>query len=332
MGECREVPVTASGQPFSHRTVFATDDAERAREFMGQAYGARLVVTGTASDGMRASMTHVDTGSFAVADVSLGTDLTFAVSAVPAAIFTTLSAGTAEADHGKTVSRFQPGDLVLSNAPGFRYRCRVYGVVSHNFVLPASAFHDILGAGPQRPAPLRFLAQSPVDAAASIRWLDMARFVDDLMDSPVTAGNQLVISSAARMLAAVALDTFPNNALTGPAAADRRDARPETLRRALAFTEEHAHQDITVADIAAAAHVTVRAVQLAFRRHLNTTPLAYLQQVRLERARADLMAADPGHETVTALAYRWGFSSPGRFSALYRRAYGVAPSATLHQG
>jgi AraC-like DNA-binding protein len=324
--------MTASGQPFSHRTVFATDDAERAREFMNRAYGARLVVTGPASDGMSVSMTHIDTGCFAVADVSVGTDLTFAISAAPVAIFTTLSAGTAEADHGKTVNRFQAGDLVLSNAPGFRYRCRVHGIASHNFVLPVSAFHDILDAGPERPAPLRFLAQNPVDGAARTRWQHAARFVDDLMASLDTPGNQLVISSAARMLGAVALDTFPNNALTSPAAADRRDARPETLRRALAFTEEHAHQDITVADIAVAAHVTVRAVQLAFRRHLNTTPLAYLQQVRLERARADLVAADPGHETVTALAYRWGFSSPGRFSALYRRAYGIAPSTTLHQG
>jgi AraC-like DNA-binding protein len=73
-------------------------------------------------------------------------------------------------------------------------------------------------------------------------------------------------------------------------------------------------------------------VQLAFRRHLNTTPMAYLQQVRLERARAELLAADPRQETVTALALRWGFSSPSRFSALYRRAYGTVPSKTLHQG
>ena len=37
------------------------------------------------------------------------------------------------------------------------------------------------------------------------------------------------------------------------------------------FIDEHAHQDITAADIAGAARVTIRTIQLAFRRHLDTT-------------------------------------------------------------
>lgn len=114
-------------------------------------------------------------------------------------------------------------------------------------------------------------------------------------------------------------------------ASGSRDGPPETLRRAICFTEEHAQQDISVADIAAAGQVTVRAVQFAFRRHLDTTPMAYLQRIRLERARAELLAAGPGAGTITALAYRWGFSSPSRFSALYRRAYGVVPSKSRIQ-
>ena len=42
-----------------------------------------------------------------------------------------------------------------------------------------------------------------------------------------------------------------------------------------------------------------------------------------------LQAADPDHDSVTAVAYRWGFSSPSRFATYYRRAYGVPPSQTL---
>ena len=61
----------------------------------------------------------------------------------------------------------------------------------------------------------------------------------------------------------------------------------------MTFIEENAHADITVADIAAAASVTVRAIQLAFRRHLDTTPLEYLRRVRLGHAHRDLLAADP---------------------------------------
>ena len=76
--------------------------------------------------------------------------------------------------------------------------------------------------------------------------------------------------------------------------------------------------------------MTPRAVQLAFRRHLDTTPLAYLRRVRLHHAHQGLAQASPRNgTTVTAIAYRWGFTSPSRFAAAYRAVYGVSPSDTL---
>jgi transcriptional regulator GlxA family with amidase domain len=44
---------------------------------------------------------------------------------------------------------------------------------------------------------------------------------------------------------------------------------------------------------------------------------------RLERARADL---EHGADTVTQVAFRWGFRSPAHFSRAYRRHFGAAPS------
>jgi anti-anti-sigma factor len=102
-----------------------------------------------------------------------------------------------------------------------------------------------------------------------------------------------------------------------------------TLRRAIAFIQERARDDISVTDIAAAAFVTIRAVQLAFRRYLDTTPMAYLRQVRLERAHRELVLGDPRHLTVAQVASDWGFPSASRFTAYYRAAYGVPPGQTL---
>jgi AraC-like DNA-binding protein/anti-anti-sigma regulatory factor len=121
---------------------------------------------------------------------------------------------------------------------------------------------------------------------------------------------------------------------TGPPAAApgrRPYTTAGTVERAVAFIEERARDDIGVADIAAAAFVTVRAVQLAFRHHLHTTPLGYLRQVRLERAHDQLLAADPDGTTVTAVAADWHFSNASRFSCYYRAAYGVPPAQTMHQ-
>ena len=71
-------------------------------------------------------------------------------------------------------------------------------------------------------------------------------------------------------------------------------------------------------------------MQIAFRRQLDTTPMAYLRRVRLDRAHEQLRAADPGQgTTVTTVATRWGFASPSRFTADYRAAYGELPSHAL---
>jgi transcriptional regulator GlxA family with amidase domain len=72
-------------------------------------------------------------------------------------------------------------------------------------------------------------------------------------------------------------------------------------------------------------------VQYTFRRHLDTTPLEYLRRVRLDRAHRDLQRADPAVDTVTAIAGRWGFTHPGRFSIAYKRMFGTAPSRTLRE-
>ncbi|MFE3166081.1 helix-turn-helix domain-containing protein [Streptomyces sp. NPDC059224] len=120
---------------------------------------------------------------------------------------------------------------------------------------------------------------------------------------------------------------FPNTARTDPTAQDRGDAHPATLRRAIAYIDDHADQPITVADMAAAVHVTIRTLQYAFRRHLDTTPMACLRRVRLAQAHRDLLAAGSG--SGATVAARWGFAHPGRFAALYRDAHGTSPADTL---
>lgn len=127
----------------------------------------------------------------------------------------------------------------------------------------------------------------------------------------------------------IAAAAVPDDVSAGPAGAGRPESSPATLRRAVAFIDEHVGQDLTAVDIAAASFVTVRAVQLAFRRYLGTTPREYLRRVRLERAHRDLIAADPARDSVTAVAYRRGFASPSRFASYYHRAYGTTPSRTL---
>lgn len=176
---------------------------------------------------------------------------------------------------------------------------------------------------------VRFASAQPRSPAAAARWVQTLALVRRVAQAEQPG--PLVVASAARLLAAVTLASF--DAGSGSAGRDEPAAavRSATVRRAVDHLVAHAADDLTIADVARAAGVTPRAVQVAFRRHLDTTPMAYLREVRLQRVRADLVAADPAVLTVTAVAARWGFADGSRFGARYRERFGERPSDTLRR-
>jgi transcriptional regulator GlxA family with amidase domain len=101
---------------------------------------------------------------------------------------------------------------------------------------------------------------------------------------------------------------------------------PRTIRSAIDMIEAGAHLPLTVASIAARSHISVRALQKGFRRHLGVSPtMAYLRAVRLRHAHQALLDSDLLIETVASVANRWGFANLGRFSAAHATRYGESP-------
>lgn len=103
---------------------------------------------------------------------------------------------------------------------------------------------------------------------------------------------------------------------------------PRHLKLAEDYIEAHLQSDITLSEIASAAGSTGRAVQLAFQRYRNTTPMRFWRDRRLSKAHQELLAAPP-ECGVTDIAIKWGFSHLGRFSQIYRQKFGRSPSETL---
>ncbi len=118
---------------------------------------------------------------------------------------------------------------------------------------------------------------------------------------------------------------WPNSYTRG---LDAPAALPLSTRRARDYIHAHAADVPSVADIAAAAGVGVRALARGFERHFGVSPQRYLQQYRLDRVREALRSAAPG-VTVTAVAAEWGFWQLGSFAARYRERFGESPSQTL---
>lgn len=316
------------------RSVIETADPEEAVAFLGSTVRSTVHSTGVA-DGSPLRYSRIDAGAFSLDDFWLPVEYTFHIEPSGCLNISHRIRGTGERHSRETSDRYGPGDLYIAGQPDQPYEGRSAGSASADgylqlAYLDLALLAQVAATEPaHRSGPVRFTSRAPMSAAAADCWKAARSHAAGLLANPDTASQPLLTGTAARLLAAAALATFPSNILMEPTAIDRHDACGATARRAAAYIEEHAHEDISSADIAAAAHVTIRAVQLAFRRHLATSPMAYLRRIRLDRAHRQLMDADPARESVTAVAYRWGFASPGRFAAYYRAAYGVPPSQTL---
>ncbi|RSS40125.1 AraC family transcriptional regulator [Streptomyces sp. WAC07061] len=271
---------------------------------------------------------RVDAGSFTVDEVTLPGKVSFACDPMPRLISAVIDDGIMEITAEGTTDRTGPGGVGLLR-PGVPFTASQDHTRFRAITLDPVLLHQVDGTPLGQSASLPYFdATQPVDAAAADLWRATARYAADLVATG-DAVSPLALGNTCRLLAQVALTVFPNTTTAEPRLADARDGTPATVRRAVAFIEANADRDITVADIAQAAFVTPRAVQYAFRRHLDTTPLAHLRRVRLDCAHRDLLAADPATATVTEIAARWGFTHPGHFSAYYRDAYRTTPSNTL---
>jgi transcriptional regulator GlxA family with amidase domain len=106
---------------------------------------------------------------------------------------------------------------------------------------------------------------------------------------------------------------------------------PRAVRTAIDVIEAEAHLPLTLSSIAARSQVSVRSLQQGFKRHLDTTPMAYLREVRLLRAHQSLIESDPSVVTVASVAYDWGFTNLGRFAAAHAARYREPPVKTLRR-
>ncbi|GLE50621.1 helix-turn-helix transcriptional regulator [Mycobacterium montefiorense] len=106
---------------------------------------------------------------------------------------------------------------------------------------------------------------------------------------------------------------------------------PSAVLAAIDIIEAESEMPLTVSALAVRTSVSVRTLYDGFRRHLGTTPMAYLRDVRLRRAHETLLESDPSVSTVAAVAHRWGFTHHGRFAAAYANRYGEKPGTTLRR-
>jgi AraC-like DNA-binding protein len=313
--------------PTVHRV--SADDLDTATDALSQAYSDVSVRLDRANPNL-----HVEVASCRLANVTLGA-VSISSSTVSSACFPYVAVclpidGKIQitSDRLSAAVGGQSGAVVSPHSPAVvDYRsddCRLESLLFEQTAVEAE-LAAMLGAPVT--APLQFeldfalLATSPFCRALSLLYTE-------LKDPGGLAAHPAFSSRLGRLIIAGLLVSQRNNYT-----AEMNKPRPmfgsRPIRNALDFIDSHPASIDTVADIAAAVGLSVRALDDGFQRYVGTPPMAYLRQVRLTRAHEDLLTADPDDTTVTAVARKWGFGHYGRFAADYRRRFGRKPSETL---
>ncbi len=327
----RGIPAALQG-----REVFYTEDVREASELVGEALAPNTLGIGAASLGQFAASLH----GARLRDVSLlYLDLSVAATLdLPAS-------GDYFAVHMPTNGR----TMVTRAGQAYEANPIRAAVTSPGAALTMEFDHDSphVIVRIERPALERHLARMlgrsvthpvdfdlPMDLATDTtgRWNNAVQ----LLYTEIYYENSLVqrglgVGPLEEFLISSLLLTQPSNYhdhLVRPVELPGRRA----VRRTVEYIETHLSEPIVVADLANHVGMSARSIQQGFRDELNTTPMAYVRDRRLERSREELADALPSDGvSVTDVAIRWGFTHLGNFSVLYRRRWGESPSETLRR-
>jgi AraC-like DNA-binding protein len=193
---------------------------------------------------------------------------------------------------------------------------------------PRTRVEQELGAllGRQVVKPIEFRLALPVDGGAGRRWMSILSALLQSVDGLGTAAELRHLESLERSLISGLLISQVHSYTEDLATDPSRGAPQTAIDRVVEAIQRAPDRGYTLADLARFAGTSARSLQYGFQERYGTTPMRYLRQVRLDRARDDL-AQD--HGSVADVAYHWGFTNLGRFARAYRDRFGEFPGGTL---
>jgi AraC-like DNA-binding protein len=273
-------------------------------------------------------------GPLAIGELEVGSDMWLDCGEVCSAYrVNVMRSGRLESVHRRSPITAGPGSITVYQPQGdasarWEAGSRMVAVKIDRCVVD-DALSDALG----RPvtSQIDFQPAMSTTTGAGTSWLSMVLMLteqlfrpDSVLTRPLVASP--FVDSLVRGLL-LAADHPYHDAVT----AEPKEVAPRHIRAALDIIEAEPHLPLTVSALAARTHVSVRGLQQGFRRHLGTSPMAYLREVRLRRAHQTLVQSDPSITTVASIAYQWGFTNLGRFAAAHAARYDETPAVTLRR-
>jgi AraC-like DNA-binding protein len=328
-GACRPAAVLPDGPGGFRSEKFHTTDPEAALRFFAGAHlpGWRLTGLARLTNGFVLTHARSQAGSITIDDVVVQASAGWEIRPADWVVVVQPRGGSLNVA-GNPAPQVDDPLLITHNMPcTLQVNSARFDVVSIPTTLLRRVANDRSAALPQQ---IRFLNRRPSSSAASRAWQRTLDYVTATFVSPDAAQQPMIVAATASLLACALLECYPSN-LTIERDLLNDPHVPAALKDAVSYIHGNADGDVGVTDVAAAVHLTPRAVQYLFRDYLDTTPTEYVRRVRLHGAHQDLLTGNPSMTTVTEIAQRWGFAHAGRFAVIYREIFGQSPHTTLKQ-
>jgi len=185
--------------------------------------------------------------------------------------------------------------------------------------------------GVSLPAPVHFQPCLERDSKAGASWWRTVHYVlEELRNCDTQCSQQLVTEPLEQLLIQRLLHCQPHNHSQTLNTPSQPSLSPWYVKRAEQYLCTNACEPLSLASLAQTVGVSERSLQYGFKKSHGVSPMQYLKTLRLERARQNLLSAQPA-DSVTSIALACGFRQLGEFSRQYKQRFGESPSVTLRR-
>jgi AraC-like DNA-binding protein len=167
--------------------------------------------------------------------------------------------------------------------------------------------------------PLRFTLGMPWQDLPA--WRCLISFMADCAANGIDKKRHALLATQIEQLVVSTLLSLQPHNFSHARASRCIGVLPRHVRKVEEYLFEHADEPITADQLALIAGVSLRSLFSGFKQFCGVTPMQYLKNLRLDRARAALMENTGESITVAGIALRWGFGHLGESpSETLRRA------------
>lgn len=236
-------------------------------------------------------------------------------------VFSLIAQGAKRVEVGKQTFDYHAGQFLVVSVD----------LPANAYVVKATPELPYLGCGltlkPEAIASLLLESGGPRAVRGDRPGIAVSDLSSDLVDAVVRLIRLLDRPSDVPILAPALEREILWRLINGPQGAIIRqiglaDSRMAQIARAVRWLRTHFAETVRIEDLAETAGMSVTSLHRHFRGITSMTPIQYQKLLRLQAARARLMAT---REDVSEVGFAVGYDSPSQFSREYRRMFGKSP-------